>query len=86
MESTARLERMDFSKRIEARIVGAFADNSVAEKVFERLRLLAVASTAIAAAETIERDCFQSETHCFATVYLAVVEDKPVVGFEPSAL
>ena len=48
---------MDFLKRIEEWIVGAFADYLVAKKAFEKLHLLVVASRT-AAVRKIETGCF----------------------------
>ena len=69
---------MDFLRSIKEWIVGAFVDSLVAEKVSERLHLLVVASTAITAAEMIEKDCFWYKTHYSVTVNLIAMAESVV--------
>ena len=68
----ARLGWRDFLKKIEEWIVGTFVDSLVAEKVFEKLRLLVVANKKTAAVGTIKKDYFWYKIYYFATIDLAV--------------
>lgn len=72
----------DFSKQIEKQIVEAFTDSLTVEKVFEKLRLLAVASKKTAAIETIKTGCFQYKTHYSATVDLVGVAELVVINLQ----
>ena len=82
-----RLGQINFSRIFEEYIVEASADNLVAEnlvadKVFERLCLLAVANRKTAAARTIKTGCFRYKTHYSATVDFVTMAESVVTDLQ----
>lgn len=75
-----RLGQINFLRILEEYIVEASADNLIAEnlvadKVFEKLHLLAVVNRKTAAAGTIETGCFWYKTHYSAIVDLVAMAE-----------